>query len=265
MLLKFILVASYIAGQVVAGPVAKKPFSLNRQVIELTRSKIRAVLIVNRHRRTDGPYSLDATDKLEEASLVNFEAYLAKNPNNSNCTLENAAKRYEWYFCPITETFRRRLGDADSDDRSDLSEGQRKEYIAAVLCLQRKPPISPRDKYPGALNRFDDFVATHESMAGELHSTVSRMTSGFEMPRAKSDLQSHIFSQLIDYSFGHMRRLCVMSADIVDTNPTGTGLVMLRILSIRRCLMAMTLAWAEMVFLATIWEYHQWASKHRTI
>ncbi|EPE32098.1 Di-copper centre-containing [Glarea lozoyensis ATCC 20868] len=108
------------------------------------------------HRRTDGPYPLDDTDKLEEASLAKFEAYLAKHPNNSNCTLENAARRYEW---------------------SDLSEGQRKEYIAAVLCLQKKPPISPRDKYPGALNRFDDFVATHESMAPELHSTPHLFTA----------------------------------------------------------------------------------------
>jgi tyrosinase len=61
----------------------------------------------------------------------------------------------------------------DFPSRSDLSEAQRKEYIAAVLCLQKLPPKSPRDKFPGALNRFDDFVATHESMAMELHSTVS--------------------------------------------------------------------------------------------
>ncbi|KAE9363228.1 Di-copper centre-containing protein [Stipitochalara longipes BDJ] len=101
-------------------------------------------------RRTDGPYPLDVVDKLEEASLSNFEAYLAKHPSKSNCTLETAVKRMEW---------------------SDLPEAQRKEYTKAVLCLQSKPPISPRSTYPGALSRFDDFVATHESMVGELHST----------------------------------------------------------------------------------------------
>jgi tyrosinase len=53
-------------------------------------------------RRTDGPYPLDDTDKLEEASLAKFEAYLFKNPNKSTCTLENAAKRYEWYVITLT-------------------------------------------------------------------------------------------------------------------------------------------------------------------
>ncbi|KAF4637486.1 hypothetical protein G7Y89_g594 [Cudoniella acicularis] len=101
-------------------------------------------------RRTDGPYPLDEVDKLEASSLSKFAAYLAKHPSPSGCTLQNAVRRMEW---------------------SDLSETQRKSYIKAVLCLQSKPPKSPRDQFPGALNRFDDFVATHESMAVELHST----------------------------------------------------------------------------------------------
>jgi tyrosinase len=57
--------------------------------------------------------------------------------------------------------------------RHDMPEAQRIEYTNAILCLQSKPPKSPRDLYPGALNRYDDFVATHETMALELHSTVS--------------------------------------------------------------------------------------------
>jgi len=52
-----------------------------------------------------------------------------------------------------------------------MPEAQRIEYTTAVLCLQSKPPKSPRDLYPGALSRYDDFVATHETMALELHST----------------------------------------------------------------------------------------------
>jgi tyrosinase len=40
---------------------------------------------------------------LEEKALANFEAYLAKKKTSSHgCTLENAAKRREWYvyqFC----------------------------------------------------------------------------------------------------------------------------------------------------------------------
>ncbi|KAH8653070.1 hypothetical protein BGZ60DRAFT_533264 [Tricladium varicosporioides] len=129
MLLPAFLLLSSLILDAQASP-AKKPFTLER--------------------RSDGPYPLDTVDKLEQSSLKNFEAYLAKHPSKSGCTLETAVRRMEW---------------------GDLSETQRKEYIKAVLCLQKLPPKSPRDKYPGALNRFDDFVATHESMAGELHST----------------------------------------------------------------------------------------------
>jgi tyrosinase len=101
------------------------------------------------NRRTDGPYPLDDVDKLQDASLDKFAAWVAKHPSKSGCTLENAVRRLEW---------------------SDMPESQRKEYTKAVLCLQSKPPKSPRNLYPGALNRFDDFVATHETMAPELHS-----------------------------------------------------------------------------------------------
>jgi hypothetical protein len=42
-----------------------------------------------------------------------------------------------------------------------------------VLCLQSRPPKAPKDKVPGSLNRFDDFVATHMTMAGMLHSPTN--------------------------------------------------------------------------------------------
>ena len=57
--------------------------------------------------------------------------------------------------------------------RSDLSVDERKEYIRAVLCLQSKPPKAPKDKVPGSLSRFDDFVATHMTMAPALHSSTN--------------------------------------------------------------------------------------------
>jgi tyrosinase len=48
-------------------------------------------------RRSDGfPYPLDDVDKLEEASLAKYEAYLAKKNSTNGCTLETAAKRQEW-------------------------------------------------------------------------------------------------------------------------------------------------------------------------
>ncbi len=41
----------------------------------------------------------------------------------------------------------------------------------------KKPPQSPRDLYPGALNRYDDFVAFHMTNAGILHDTTHLFAS----------------------------------------------------------------------------------------
>lgn len=57
--------------------------------------------------------------------------------------------------------------------RHDLSVVEREEYIRAVLCLQSKPPKADQKLYPGVMNRYDDFVLTHETQATHLHSTVS--------------------------------------------------------------------------------------------
>jgi hypothetical protein len=62
--------------------------------------------------------------------------------------------------------------------RHDLTLAQRQEYTKAVLCLQSKAPIAPKKQLPGSMNRFDDFVATHESQVSELHSTVSLAQTG---------------------------------------------------------------------------------------
>ncbi|KAF1993505.1 Di-copper centre-containing protein [Amniculicola lignicola CBS 123094] len=128
------LVRALVVSATVAGIWAgpvTKPFTLNR---------------------SDGfPYPLDEVDLLEEKALANFQAYLAKkNTTSHGCTLENAARRMEWH---------------------DLSIAQREEYIRAVLCLQSKPPKADTKKYPGVLNRYDDFVLTHETQASHLHST----------------------------------------------------------------------------------------------
>ncbi|RYO94140.1 hypothetical protein DL764_007890 [Monosporascus ibericus] len=87
--------------------------------------------------RPPGPYPLDVVDELGLASIKNFEEYLAKNPSENGCSLETAVRRKEW---------------------SDLSVEQREDYVAAVLCLQSKPSQAPKDRFPGALSRYDDFV-----------------------------------------------------------------------------------------------------------
>jgi tyrosinase len=92
-------------------------------------------------------------DKLAEATMPKVEGWLAKRAGNTNnCTLENAAVRREW---------------------NDLSVAERKEYIRAVLCLQSKPSKAPKDQVPESLSRYDDFVATHMTMAPMLHSPTN--------------------------------------------------------------------------------------------
>ncbi|KAI1851561.1 hypothetical protein JX265_012357 [Neoarthrinium moseri] len=99
----------------------------------------------------NGYYPLDVVDKLEEATMPKVEAWMSKKiatGKNNNCTLENAAVRREW---------------------SDLSVTQREEYVAAVKCLMKLPPKADKTRFPGALSRFDDFVAYHMTHAMQLH------------------------------------------------------------------------------------------------
>ncbi|KAE9968346.1 hypothetical protein BLS_005896 [Venturia inaequalis] len=67
-----------------------------------------------------------------------------------SCTIENAIKRREW---------------------GNLSVNERARYIEAVLCLSKKPPITPLSEFPGVRSRYDDFVATHINQTNHIHST----------------------------------------------------------------------------------------------
>ncbi|KAK4651006.1 hypothetical protein QC762_700690 [Podospora pseudocomata] len=96
-------------------------------------------------------FPLDVVDKLQDETMPKVQAWLDKQHKAgkaTNCTLENAAVRQEW---------------------SDMTVEARQEYVRAVLCLQKKSPRAPKNKVPGSLSRFDDFVATHMTQAGELH------------------------------------------------------------------------------------------------
>jgi hypothetical protein len=83
------------------------------------------------------------------------------------------AVRREWYAPSLRHLDPPKAHGTDASTRSDLSVDERKEYIRAVLCLQSKPAKAPKDKVPGARSRFDDFVATHMTMAGMLHSPIN--------------------------------------------------------------------------------------------
>ncbi|KAK3312280.1 hypothetical protein B0H66DRAFT_632904 [Apodospora peruviana] len=99
-------------------------------------------------------YPLDVVDKLEEDMFPKVEAFLNKKiaaGKNNGCTLENAAVRREW---------------------SDMSIPDREEYVRAVTCLMKLPAKADKNKFPGAISRFDDFVAYHMTHAGVLHDNL---------------------------------------------------------------------------------------------
>ncbi|KAI1813017.1 hypothetical protein GGS20DRAFT_586881 [Poronia punctata] len=99
-------------------------------------------------------YPLDVVDKLEEATMPLVEEYMDKkisSGKNNKCTLETAKVRREW---------------------SDMSEVQRQEYVAAVKCLMKLPPTVDKERFPGALSRYDDFVAYHMTHAMQLHDNM---------------------------------------------------------------------------------------------
>jgi tyrosinase len=56
---------------------------------------------------------------------------------------------------------------------------QKENYIAAVKCLTKLPPKTPKSSCPGCKNRFDDFVATHIQQTFSIHNTGYEFLSKF--------------------------------------------------------------------------------------
>jgi tyrosinase len=61
--------------------------------------------------------------------------------------------------------------------RNALKTTEKKEWIAAVKCLQTKPSIADPTFATGARTRYDDFVSVHMAATLEIHGTVSYPTT----------------------------------------------------------------------------------------
>lgn len=53
-----------------------------------------------------------------------------------------------------------------------FSSKEKKAFIKAVLCLQKRPARTPSALASGAKTRYDDFVATHINQTGQIHYSV---------------------------------------------------------------------------------------------
>ncbi|KAF9691299.1 hypothetical protein EKO04_010796 [Ascochyta lentis] len=102
-----------------------------------------------------------SSETLSSASPVAFTAASAdlavktslsenSKTKRGSCNLYNVAVRREW---------------------GTLSKRERKSYIDAVLCLQKKKTKTPASLLPGARSRFDDWVGTHINQTNKIHYT----------------------------------------------------------------------------------------------
>ena len=53
-----------------------------------------------------------------------------------------------------------------------MTVNERKAYIAAMQCLMSKPSKLAAGKFPGATNRYEDFVVVHMQQTLQIHGTV---------------------------------------------------------------------------------------------
>lgn len=79
-------------------------------------------------------------------------AALKKANYSGQCNPSNAVVRKDW---------------------AAFTTAEKKDYINAVLCLQKKPARTPTSLIPGVRTRYDDFVGTHINQTNSIHNTAS--------------------------------------------------------------------------------------------
>ncbi|KAF2458395.1 hypothetical protein BDY21DRAFT_342393 [Lineolata rhizophorae] len=104
-----------------------------------------------------GPISKRAKiNDLADTALENVHKILSGNltdgSTHTTCTSENVAVRKEF---------------------GDMSEEERADYVRSVNCLLNTPSRLDPEMYPGAVNRYDDFVVLHMNMTPTVHMTAN--------------------------------------------------------------------------------------------
>ena len=61
-----------------------------------------------------------------------------------------------------------------------MSNIEKKNYLNAVNCLALQPTLPAiHSKFPGTINRYDDFVAVHNKQTPSIHWVVSSLAFCF--------------------------------------------------------------------------------------
>lgn len=113
---------------------------------------------------------LIGTENTGHSNVVLPNRRLSPRQTYGNCTAANTRIRREWWARAILVNFR--FGrEGWHRARRTLSKSERRSYIDAVLCLQKKPSIYK--EVAGAKSRFDDFQVEHITQAYDIHFNVS--------------------------------------------------------------------------------------------
>ncbi|OSS47097.1 hypothetical protein B5807_09972 [Epicoccum nigrum] len=116
-------------------------------------SPLAIVALIGGANAAPSPLKHGEQEALADKAMTNIGEHVAANGYaNPNCTLKNAAVRKEW---------------------SALTKPERKNYIDAVKCLNKKPALTPASVAAGAKSRFDDFVVTHVIQTYWVHGTAN--------------------------------------------------------------------------------------------
>ncbi|RWA12789.1 hypothetical protein EKO27_g2333 [Xylaria grammica] len=97
----------------------------------------------------------DLNDQALSSLQSQYDNSTTEKRAGSTCNVFNAKVRRDW---------------------KTLRPGEKKEYIAAVKCLQAKPSIADSTFAPGAKTRYDDFVAVHINQTLSIHGTGNFLT-----------------------------------------------------------------------------------------
>ncbi|CAI4215531.1 unnamed protein product [Parascedosporium putredinis] len=101
----------------------------------------------SRRRGLTGLVAADAVNDLETKGRAALDAVIE---SSTTCSKDKLKVRREW---------------------GDISTTERKAYLDGVLCLLNTPSKLDPARYPGAKNRYDDFVVVHMNQTLSIHGT----------------------------------------------------------------------------------------------